>query len=217
MQSGNASNKETNFIAIWSKCIDIQMHFNSLNLTIKSLAITGFTFFISGIGYLYKEKVYLEEVNVLMWFSLMGVLIIFLFYFIDRYWYHQYLKATSAHIEYIENQDILDNDLRSALNVSQKIAEESKKPINGILLNSRKRTNLFYIILIIPFIIISIYASLNHNNIDDAEKFKIIENKSIEVDKQLKELERQIYFLKKDSILNFNITRQNIKSNDKSK
>jgi len=195
-------NKEANFIAIWSKCIDIQMHFNSLTLTIKSLAITGFTFFIAGIGYLYKEKVYLEEINVLMWFSLMGALIIILFYFIDRFWYHEYLKATSMHIANIEKQNVLDEDLKQALEISKKIAVESKKPILGIPLNSRRKTNLFYLILVIPFLIISIYAGIKHNNSKSEERFKTIENKSIELDKRLKKLENRINLLSKDSIVN---------------
>lgn len=179
-------NKSITFINIWSKCIDIQMHFNSLNLTIKSLAITGFTFFIAGIGYLYKEKVYLEEVNVLMWFSLMGALIISLFYFIDRHWYHQYLRATSMHIASIEEQQVLDEDLKKALLVSKRISEESKKPLYGIMMSSVARTRLFYFTLFVPFIIISFYAFIKHDNND---KLDILIKKIESIEQNIKKTE----------------------------
>ncbi|WP_159729495.1 hypothetical protein [Sphingobacterium sp. 18053] len=177
-----------NFITIWSKCIDIQMHFNSINLTIKSLAITGFTFFIAGLGYLYKEKVYLEEINILMWFSLMGALIIILFYFIDRFWYHLFLKATSTHIDFLEKNNELPSALKEALKVSERIGIESKKPINGVLiLNSERKTNIFYSILIIPFIVIATYAFFEHGKSKSNEEITELESKielnSLEISK----------------------------------
>lgn len=179
-----------NFITIWSKCIDIQMHFNSINLTIKSLAITGFTFFIAGLGYLYKEKVYLEKINVLMWFSLMGALIIILFYFIDRYWYHLFLKATSTHIGFLEKDNDLSGTLKESLKVSERIGIESKKPIKGVfVLNSERKTDLFYLILIIPFIVIATYAFYEHDKPDVKDRVTELENK-IEV------LNREISILK---------------------
>jgi cell division protein FtsL len=188
-----------NFITIWSKCIDIQMHFNSINLTIKSLAITGFTFFIAGLGYLYKEKVYLEEINVLMWFSLTGALIIVLFYFIDRYWYHLYLKATSVHIAFLEKNNKLDPTLSDALKISEKIGAESKKPIKGIfVVNSEKKTDIFYLILIVPFFIIATYAFFQHDKPNVKEKV-------IELEGRIKELSNEISKLKSikaDSIKN---------------
>jgi phosphoglycolate phosphatase-like HAD superfamily hydrolase len=87
----------SNVIKIWEKVIDVQQHFNDIELRIRNLAITTFTFIIGGIGYLEKENLSLQIKEVLLPYSTIlaffGVVILFAFFYMDKFWYHRLLQG----------------------------------------------------------------------------------------------------------------------------
>jgi len=86
------SEKAKNIINIWKKTIDVQQHFNDIELRIRNIALTTFTFIIGGIGYLEKEYKFFDTGNFDIPYSSLlayaGIIIMSAFLYMDRAWYH---------------------------------------------------------------------------------------------------------------------------------
>lgn len=83
----------------WKRCVDVQMHFNDMEMKIRSLAVTVITAISGAIGYLLKENIhYQKEFIVLL--SFVGAAAWLCFYLMDRFMYHKLLiGAVEAGIE----------------------------------------------------------------------------------------------------------------------
>jgi glycerol-3-phosphate acyltransferase PlsY len=88
----------------WEKTIEVQQHFNDIELQIRNYALTLFTAILAGIGYLYKEDIFLMfwgvKIPVSALGALIGAIIMCTFYFMDKYWYHKLLKGAVSHASY---------------------------------------------------------------------------------------------------------------------
>jgi phosphoglycolate phosphatase-like HAD superfamily hydrolase len=97
----NKSEKIENVISIWEKVIDVQQHFNDIELKIRNLALTVFTFIIGGIGFLEKENIKLMingyTIQASAALAFIGIFIIYAFLFMDRFWYHKLLLGAVKH------------------------------------------------------------------------------------------------------------------------
>lgn len=84
-------------VEIWKKIVDVQQHFNDLELRIRNfaLALTG-AFLVLG-GYAIKESVFTklfgQEVSVSSLIVLAAIVPLLAFYFMDKYWYHKLLEG----------------------------------------------------------------------------------------------------------------------------
>lgn len=136
----------------WEKTIDVQMHFNDIELQLRNYALTIFTAVTAGIGYLLKEKIDIIVMGYILPSSaaaaFIGMIIMCAFYFMDKYWYHVLLRGSVAHAITIEN--MLN---QAALNLSSKIGESSNNvKLLGFKLNTDKRYYFFYYPLILIFL-----------------------------------------------------------------
>lgn len=92
------------YVDMWKQSVDVQMHFNDIEWRIRGLALTVATFAIGAAGVAAKDGTRVG------WFSLgglvimIGLLLWYAFYFVDRVWYHPLLKASVAHGTEIENE-----------------------------------------------------------------------------------------------------------------
>lgn len=92
------------YIGLWKQAVEVQMHFNDIEWRIRGLALTVATFALGAAGIAAKDG---TKVG---WFSLgalvivIGLLLWYAFYFVDRVWYHPLLKASVAHGTRIENE-----------------------------------------------------------------------------------------------------------------
>jgi len=90
--------KASDIIKIWEKAIDVQQHFNDIALRIRNIAITAFTFIIGGIGYCEKESLSHAIGDLELPYStilaVFGIVILFAFFYMDKYWYHQLLVGS---------------------------------------------------------------------------------------------------------------------------
>jgi len=97
-----------NIITIWSETVKVQQHFNDIALRIRNLSLTAFTFIIAALGYSIKEKIYFHvgvtEIKGITVFSFLGALIIFCFFFMDKYWYHKFLLGAVSQGTFIEEK-----------------------------------------------------------------------------------------------------------------
>lgn len=147
------ANLDDQKLKIWEKTIDVQMHFNNIELQIRNYALTLFTAIIAGIGYLLKEKFNILIMGYIIpssaAVSFIGMIIMCVFYFMDKYWYHQLLKGSVQHAITIEKD--FNNPL---LNLTSEIGTSSKLKLIGWELDSNKKYYFFYYPLILVFFIL---------------------------------------------------------------
>lgn len=92
------------YIDMWKQAVEVQMHFNDIEWRIRGLALTVATFALGAAGIAARDGTRVG------WFSLgalvilIGLLLWYAFYFVDRVWYHPLLKASVAHGTRIEDE-----------------------------------------------------------------------------------------------------------------
>jgi hypothetical protein len=129
-------------IEVWKKMVDVQMHFNEIGLKIRNFALTIYTFILAGIGFLINAKISGYIIGALI---LLGAIVIFSFYLIDKNWYHIYLKAVGKKTGEFEEKWFKDYP---EMKMSTQIALDSKKNekilFKYVEYNSTKRFSWFY-------------------------------------------------------------------------
>ena len=83
--------KETDkklLLEAWKEVVNVQMHFNDMEMKIRSLAVTVITAISGAIGYLLKENIHHQFIIVL---SFIGTAAWLCFYLMDRFMYHRLL------------------------------------------------------------------------------------------------------------------------------
>lgn len=93
--------KTNDLIEIWKTVINVQMHFNDISMRIRSMFVTILLALLASIGFVLDKDLTvnlgsasLEFATVLPIFGILGT---YLFYFIDRYWYHRLLTGSVKH------------------------------------------------------------------------------------------------------------------------
>jgi hypothetical protein len=83
-------------IDIWKKIVDVQMHFNELEMKIRNFAVLLLSAFIGAAGLSLKEDIRLTHWNIPLATAILGAAsaVVLLFYFVDRVWYHPLLKGS---------------------------------------------------------------------------------------------------------------------------
>ncbi len=160
----NKNSKETDkklLLEAWKQCVDVQMHFNDMEMKIRSLAVTVITAISGAIGYLLKENIhYQKEFIVLL--SFVSAAAWLCFYLMDRFMYHKLLiGAVKAGIE-------TENELKNlGINVAlgEKIKEASPlKNLFGCNLEMHSDQKLDFFYITVPCICINgILLYLNSN------------------------------------------------------
>ena len=169
--------KKANFaLEVWKKTIDVQEHFNTIEMQIRNFAITVLTTTIGASGIVYNQlQTSIREatkagqipppVNTItisgVGFSasdmiiLAGTLAWISFYFMDLWWYHRLLQGAVSHAQAIE-EEIKKTQYAGLMNLSNAIRESSHFKFLGIKMGSDRRINIFYGIgLLFQLILIS--------------------------------------------------------------
>lgn len=88
-------------IDIWKAVVEVQKHFNDIEMRIRTLFVTMVLAIVAAQGFLMEKGLSFErgETRVLYatFVPLLGVVGTFLFYFMDRYWYHRLLVGAVLH------------------------------------------------------------------------------------------------------------------------
>lgn len=139
--------KETDkklLLEAWKQCVDVQMHFNDMEMKIRSLAVTVITAISGAIGYLLKENIhYQKEFIVLL--SFVGAAAWLCFYLMDRFMYHKLLiGAVNAGIA--TEKELKDLGINVALGNEIKQASPLKIPFaKDLEMHSDQKLDFFYI------------------------------------------------------------------------
>jgi len=146
---------KANKIEIWKSTVEVQKHFNDLQIRIRNYGITLFTFIFAGIGYCLKDNIFLHlfgiSFSLASLIALIGVLVIVAIRFMDLHMYHRLLEASVA--KGIEIEKSL-SFVYPEISLSSHI--KSKSPFKfmfGINVHSSTKLRFFYFLLLIPLIL----------------------------------------------------------------
>ncbi|MGA2797378.1 MAG: HAD family hydrolase [Thermoguttaceae bacterium] len=143
----------------WKVTVDVQKHFNDLEMRIRNFALTLITAAIAAAGFMFKEDIRLPIFGIN--FPLGSVVIIgaipiwFAFFLMDRYWYHKFLLGAVRHGHYIERRFHM---IIPEIGLSEAISKASPSRICGITIHSHWKINIFYMMGIVVLIIASVLA-----------------------------------------------------------
>jgi phosphoglycolate phosphatase-like HAD superfamily hydrolase len=131
---------------IWKKTIDVQQHFNDLELRIRNYAVTLTVAIIGAAALIERERI---SVTVLgRTFALAGFVVFsgivawFAFYVMDRLWYHRLLYGSVSHGSYIEARA---RRVLPELGLTDAISRASPlRPLGLFEIHSTAKIDLFY-------------------------------------------------------------------------
>lgn len=150
-------NQITHLISLWNTTVEVQKHFNDIELRIRSMAVTIFTFLIAGIGYAQKENISVTigkyNINGSVLISIIALLIFSSLYLMDKHWYHRFLHSA------VKQGMELEGEIEKQY-VNLKLTKEIKidSPLNTIFktlnIHSDQKISIFYALFVLPFIFI---------------------------------------------------------------
>ena len=106
----NSSDIDNITYQAWAKTIDVQMHFNDISMKIRNLFISIISALLAfaGVVVVNFEDPYSTFYGIRIHSSLFVLIVAvsstYLFYFVDRYWYHQLLVGSVKHALAIEQR-----------------------------------------------------------------------------------------------------------------
>jgi hypothetical protein len=158
--------KKANFaLEAWKKTIEVQQHFNTIEMQIRNFAITVLTATIGAAGLIYsqsqeniREAIKANQpipstIMLDFWglhFSSADMIIIagaigwLAFYVMDRWWYHKFLYGAVKHAESIE-EEIEKTQYGKLLYLTHKISSASHLKFFKWEVKSTTRINIFYL------------------------------------------------------------------------
>ncbi len=172
---------KTNIIDIWKNTVDVQKHFNNIEMNIRSFVLTLFTFLIGAIGFGIKENtslfIFSNYVSLGELICIGGLVPIFGFYLLDRHHYHRLLHSA------VRNAMLIENNIKNIypqINLASSIKKGSpiKIPLTKWEINSDKKVDIFYFSLVSILITVTLilHFNISSNIIDD--HLKIVTSKS---------------------------------------
>lgn len=175
-----------NTVEIWKKVVDVQQHFNDLELRIRNYALTLFTAVVAGIGLLEKEKIQLNLIGLgipastLLGFA--GILTLAAFWYMDRYWYHKLLLGAVKQGQFIET---IHAGVLPELGLTTAIGKSSPQTISWdkktlLTIHSSNKYWIFYGLLFTPLIMLTFALFFGHHSphINAPTKQKVTNNKT---------------------------------------
>lgn len=95
-------------IDAWKAVVDVQKHFNDISIRIRGMFITLLLALFASIGFLLDKKIGFQvgkfNIQFAVVMPLFGLFGTWLFYFLDRYWYHRLLVGSVKHAMNIEQR-----------------------------------------------------------------------------------------------------------------
>ena len=144
-------------IEIWKKIVDVQQHFNDLELRIRNFALIVTGAFLGLGGYAIKDG---GIINAFGWeVSMAGLVVVsaifplLAFYFMDRLWYHRLLDGSVQ--AGIEAETAL-KALGYKVDLGSQISAKSPFAlwVLGIPIHSKTKMDIFYLMLVLTLLIV---------------------------------------------------------------
>jgi phosphoglycolate phosphatase-like HAD superfamily hydrolase len=164
-----------NVIEVWKKTIEVQQHFNDLELRIRNYALTLFTATVAGVGLVEREKIefdfwgFLVPASAIL--SLVGLLVLTAFWYMDRWWYHNLLMGAVNHGRKIEDKYVHQFP---ELGLTNAIGESSPylSYWTGKKVHSPAKFRIFYRLMGIPLALLTFVLIVGHQKTPEFQKRK---------------------------------------------
>jgi len=133
-------------LTVWEKTIDVQIHFNDLELRIRNYAITILAAVLTGSALTLKDNISVDlfarriSVAVLIIFS--GLIVWLAFYTMDALWYHRLLLGAVEHGKKVE--EALKAEL-SEIGLTEAIGARKPRGVGLSSGESKVRMHVFYL------------------------------------------------------------------------
>lgn len=155
IKSGNIKKEDIEkYIDIWKKIIDVQQHFNEIELKIRNLAITLLVAVFGASGFVLREQIYITirgyQESLAVWLLVGGIIGLFAFYLMDRWWYHRLLYGAVEQAISIEERL---KDVLPEIILSSTIKKHSPINLFGCQIRSTTKIDLFYLIFSLILVI----------------------------------------------------------------
>jgi hypothetical protein len=137
-------------VEIWKKIIDVQQHFNEIEIKIRDFAVTLALAVLGAAGFAAKE-----HVEVIWPVALGGVVGMFALWFMDRHWYHRLLYGSVIQGMKIEDELARLGYPEAAL--TKAIGTESAFHLlwsQGPKIRARQKLDFFYGLLVIGLLVL---------------------------------------------------------------
>jgi hypothetical protein len=149
-------------LTAWEKAIDVQMHFNDLEIRIRNLALTLLAAIVGGVGLALEGD--RKAVAAILLAAALGAWLSF--YLMDRFWYHPLLKGAVDHAARLEDElgpDVPGVGLSKAIGKASPIVLRKEEGTKGeIAIHSSQKMDIFYgtiaLLLLICFILVAFGA-----------------------------------------------------------
>lgn len=145
-------------IEIWKKIVDVQQHFNDLELRIRNFALIVTGAFLGLGGYAIKDggiiKAFGIEVSIAGLVVFSAIFPLLAFYFMDRLWYHRLLDGSVK--AGIEAETAL-KDLGYKVDLGSKVSENSPFSlwVVGKKIHSKTKMDIFYWMLVLALLFVA--------------------------------------------------------------
>jgi len=155
--SGVNMNEIAPQVEVWKKVVDVQQHFNDLELRIRNFALIVTGAFIGLGGYAIKDGgtvtlfgLHMSVAGLVVFCSLLPLVA---FYLMDRLWYHRLLEGAVAAATPVEARL---RDMGLTIELGTKISEASPFTLFGRKVRSKHKMDGFYGLTAFGIIILSL-------------------------------------------------------------
>ncbi|HBZ42723.1 MAG TPA: hypothetical protein DEO85_01395 [Maritimibacter sp.] len=139
---------ERDDLEIWKKVVDVQMHFNDLELRLRNYAIIALGAILTVAGYSLNENrvAYIGSIELpaASIFLFASIVLWGCFWYMDRHWYHRLLTGSVVHGIKIEDKY---QSVTEAICLSRSIKEASPHSFAGLKFRSKHRLDAFYLVI----------------------------------------------------------------------
>lgn len=136
---------DENRIEIWKTIIEVQKHFNELEMRIRNVAVTVLAAFLAAAGFTMKENIHvtlwIDRVSLTSLVLLGAALCWLAFYGMDRFWYHRLLIGSVK--QGLVAEAALANTYPE-IGLTKAIGDESPIKIGRWHVHSSRKIDIFY-------------------------------------------------------------------------
>jgi hypothetical protein len=190
-----SAGKFNSVIEVWKKTIDVQQHFNDIELRIRNFAITILIAAIGAAGFALKEnlKVLLVGIDIPLASILLlaGAFALVPLWFMDKHWYHRLLYGAVRHASGIEERH---KRYFPEIGLSQRITDASPVKLGRWTLHTPQKLNLFYLIIGVSLVLgaVGVFfckTGQSHKSIGESAKATVPFEKTDQSGRQLLRIE----------------------------
>jgi hypothetical protein len=179
-EPGMSDERRKQVVDVWKTIVEVQQHFNDISMRTRSMFVTILLALFASIAFLLDKKSVLTicslRIPFVILMPLFGLVGTYLFYFIDRHWYHRLLKGAEKHAMEIEQKYKSE---MPELSLSEAIGKESPyspRGLSGVLakllvrhndyrdkgeLHSEGKIELFYMVVVLTLVMTMFVLILN--------------------------------------------------------